>query len=75
MARFTIDDETADKGYLYVDVDNIATLIIRRAPWDSGVHIEICPYRHAGEHAVKTVTVSGDALLKARARTLRKKSS
>lgn len=28
--KFTIDDETADNGYLYVDVDDLATVVIRR---------------------------------------------
>lgn len=67
MARFNIDEDTADDGYLYVDVDDIATLIIRRTSWDSGLHVEICAYGHAGEKAVKTIRVSANELHRARA--------
>lgn len=72
MARFNIDEDTADDGYLYVDADDIATLIIRRCPCDSGVHVEICAYGHAGEIALKEVQVGGSELRAARRKYNRK---
>lgn len=60
MATFHIDDETADDGYLYVDVDDIATIIIRR--WDDSVKVEICAHNHAGEDALAIIEAP-DALL------------
>jgi hypothetical protein len=72
MARFTIDEDTADDGYLYVDVDNIATIIIRRTPWEAGVHLEICAFGHAGEKAVKEVFAPVQDLRAARLKYNRK---
>lgn len=72
MTRFTIDDDTADDGYLYVDVDDITTVIIRRTCWDPGVHVEICAFGHAGEKALKTVHVTAADLRAARRKYNRK---
>ncbi len=61
MAGFHIDDETAADGYLYVDVDDIATIIIRR--WDDSIKVEICAHQHAGEDAL-AILEAPDTLLR-----------
>lgn len=58
MAAFLIGEDTADDGHLYVDEDNIATIIIRRTGWKDGAHVEICGHGCTDESAVKAVDVS-----------------
>ena len=72
MANFNIDEESAHKGYLYVDVDDIATIIIRR--WGmNDLHIEVCPYKHPEEPAVGELDCRDRDLIAALARYQRKK--
>lgn len=63
MATFHIDDQIADDGYLTVEVDNIATVIIQRCPWDDSVKVEICTFEYPGEGTLATTEVT-DAILK-----------
>ncbi|WP_414462474.1 hypothetical protein [Hyphomicrobium sp. DY-1] len=47
MATFHIDDETADDGFLYVNVDDLATVRIYRM--DGMVAVEICPLNNTDD--------------------------
>lgn len=68
---FAVDHDGAHKGYLYVDVDRVGTVVIHRAA--DGICVDIYGFESVAEHPLAALQVTDRVLHAARARHRREK--